>query len=61
MSGTESIFQISKVGAPSYLEIYDNEGPMYSGSSVVQLKFNRFFHLNEPPTRIFLYSVRSFN
>ena len=29
--------------------------------SVVKLKFNRFFHLNEPPTRIFLYSVRSFN
>ena len=29
--------------------------------SVVQLKFNRFLQLNEPPKRIFLYLVRCFD
>ena len=29
--------------------------------SVVQVKFNRFLHLNEPPKRIFWYFVRLFD
>ena len=29
--------------------------------SVVQLKFNRFLHLNKPPKRIFWYLIRPFD